>query len=67
MAKRRRVDIKDMTDGELHSLVAEASRRERWMPGGYSDRRKGWTAMRIRGETELERRSALAGRNAKPS
>jgi hypothetical protein len=59
-AKRRRVDIKDMTDDELRSLIADASRRERWMPGGYSLQRKNWTAMRLRGEAELERRSRFA-------
>jgi hypothetical protein len=63
MAKRRRVDITEMTDEEVRSLVADASRRERWMPGGYSERRKGWTAMRRRGEAELERRSRLASRS----
>jgi hypothetical protein len=57
MAKRRRVDITCMTDEELRSLIAEASRRERWMPGGYSERRRRWTEMRLRGEAELERRS----------
>jgi hypothetical protein len=56
--KRRRVDIKRMTDDEVRSLVVEASRRERWMPGGYSERRKNWTAMRLRGEAELKRRGA---------
>ena len=60
MAKRRLVDVRDMTDDELRSLVADASRRERWMPGGYSERRKGWTAMRLRGEAELERRARFA-------
>jgi hypothetical protein len=63
MAKRRRADIKCMTDEELRSLIAEASRRERWMPGGYSERRRRWTEMRLRGEAEVERRS----RFAKPS
>jgi hypothetical protein len=58
MAKRRRVDIKCMTDDELRSLVAEASRRERWMPGGYSEHRRNWTAMRVRAEKELARRRA---------
>jgi integrase len=56
-AKRRRVDIKEMTDDEVRSLIAEASRRERWMPGGFSARRARWTAMRERGEAELARRS----------
>ena len=63
-AKRRRVDIKQMTDDEVRSLIAEASRRERWMPGGFSKRRSNWTAMRERAESELERRS---GRFANPS
>jgi hypothetical protein len=45
-----------MTDSELRSLIADASRRERWMPGGYSDRRRNWTGMRLRAEAELERR-----------
>jgi hypothetical protein len=61
------VDIKDMTDDELRSLIAEASRRERWMPGGYSKRRRRWTEMRLRGEAELERRSRFANRFASPS
>jgi hypothetical protein len=56
MAKRRLVDIKDMTDEEVRSLIADASRRERWMPGGYSPSRRRWTAMRLRGEAELARR-----------
>jgi hypothetical protein len=56
MARRRLVDLEDMTDEEVRSLVADASRRERWMPGGYSPTRRRWTAMRIRGETELARR-----------
>jgi hypothetical protein len=56
MVKRRNVDIKDMTDDEVRSLIAEASRRERWMPGGYSQRRKRWTDMRLCGEEELARR-----------
>ena len=55
MAKRRNVDIKEMTDDEVRSLIADATRRERWMPGGYSIRRKNWTAMRLRGEAELAR------------
>jgi hypothetical protein len=67
MAGRRRVDIKRMTDAELRSLVAEASRRERWMPGGYSERRRRWTAMRLRGEAEMERRSRFANRSVNPS
>jgi hypothetical protein len=50
------VSIEDMTEDELLSLIRDASRRERWMPGGFSERRKQWTAMRIRGEAELERR-----------
>jgi hypothetical protein len=63
-AKRRRVEIKEMTDDEVRSLVADATRRERWMPGGFSERRVRWTALRERGEAELARRS----RNfAKPS
>jgi hypothetical protein len=56
-----------MTDEEVRSLIADASRRERWMPGGYSERRKGWTVLRRRGEAELERRSRSANRFAKPS
>ena len=56
MARRRLVSIEDMTEDELLSLIRDASRRERWMPGGFSERRKQWTAMRIRGEAELERR-----------
>jgi hypothetical protein len=64
MAKRRRVDIQSMTADELRSLIADASRRERWMPGAYSRRRKRWTAMRVRGEAELRRRSSRAKRIA---
>lgn len=60
MAKRRNVDIKDMTDDEVRSLIADATRRERWMPGGYSSRRKNLTKMRLRGEAELARRSRFA-------
>ena len=60
MAKRRRVDIKHMTDDELRSSIGEASRRERWMPGGYSERRRNWTAIRAKAEAEFERRSAYA-------
>jgi hypothetical protein len=63
IAKRRRIDVKDMTDDELRSLIAAAGRRERWMPGGFSTRREGWTAMRTRGETELARRSQSAERS----
>jgi hypothetical protein len=33
MAKRPRVYIKCMTDNELRSLIAEASRRQRWNAG----------------------------------
>jgi hypothetical protein len=58
------VDIKSMTDDELRSLIADAGRRERWMPGAYSERRKGWTAMRARAESELARRSGFANRTA---
>ena len=61
MAKRRNVALKDMTEGELRSLAADASRRERWMPGGFSERRRPWTRMRTRGEAELERRSRFKG------
>jgi hypothetical protein len=61
------VDVKDMTDDELRSLMADASRRERWMPGGYSERRKPWAAMRARGEAELERRFSFANQSADPS
>jgi len=60
VAKRRCVDIKDMTDDEVRSLIKDAARRERWMPGGYSDSRKQWTAMRQRGEAELARRARFA-------
>jgi hypothetical protein len=49
-----------MTDDEVRSLIADAHRRERWMPGGYSERRKNWTAMRLRGEAELRRRGLFA-------
>ena len=57
MAKRRRVEVNDMTDDEVRSLIADANRRERWSPGAFSERRKGWSAMRARAETELARRS----------
>jgi hypothetical protein len=66
-AKRRRVDIKEMTDDEVRSLIAEATRRERWMPGGYSERRRNWTALRLRGDAELERRADRSSRNATSS
>lgn len=49
-AKRRRVDIEDMADDEVRSLIADASRRERWMPGGLSEQLAGWTATRRKGE-----------------
>jgi hypothetical protein len=45
-----------MTEDELLSLIKDAGRRERWMPGGYWERRKNWTTMRLRAEAELERR-----------
>ena len=60
MARRRLVDIRDMTDDEVRSLIKDATRRERWMPGGYLERRKQWTAMRLRGEAELTRRRRFA-------
>ena len=61
MTRRRLVDLEEMTDDEVQSLVKEATRRERWMPGGYSERRKRWTEMRLRGEAELARRNHSAG------
>jgi hypothetical protein len=60
MAKRRNVALKDMTEDELRGLAADASRRERWMPGAFSERRRPWTCMRMRAEAELERRSRFA-------
>ena len=52
-----------MTDAELRDLIAEAARRERWTPGAYSELRRAWTAMRARGEAELERRSGPVERS----
>ena len=52
-----------MTDAELRDLVAEAGRRERRMPGAYSERRRAWTSMRARSEAELERRSGFGERS----
>jgi hypothetical protein len=46
-----------MTDDELRSLIADASRRERWEPGAYGPSRRRWSAMRIRAEAELARRT----------
>jgi hypothetical protein len=59
ISKRFRVDVAAMPDVEVQRLIAEASRREREMPDGFTSQRRTWTALRVSGEAELRRRKAL--------